>query len=75
MVHIDIWCQLSFNYYSFPLTDNNECEMESVCGSGTFCENTPGSYSCKGMLRMHNGLTHTHTHTHTHSLRQVMHGM
>ena len=29
-------------------TDVDECEVESLCSSGTYCENTAGSHDCKG---------------------------
>ena len=29
--------------------DDNECEDGGVCKEGTYCENQPGSFLCKGM--------------------------
>ncbi|XP_064401094.1 protein disulfide isomerase Creld2-like isoform X4 [Halichondria panicea] len=28
--------------------DVDECEVESLCSSGTYCENTAGSHDCEG---------------------------
>jgi len=34
----------------FP--DKNECSESDtpLCGDGTYCDNTPGSYKCQGEL-------------------------
>lgn len=37
-----------------PSIDVNECtEDTAVCDDDTYCLNTPGSYSCKGMYYMY----------------------
>ena len=37
--------------YTFLAADIDECDDEvAECKDGTYCDNTPGSYKCKGEI-------------------------
>ena len=41
--------EFSFNSITRATLDDNECESGNAeCSVGTYCENTPGKYVCKG---------------------------
>jgi len=42
-VRLPDYCQLVI-----PSLDVDECESDDLCSTGTYCENSVGSYTCKG---------------------------
>ncbi len=53
-VKVRLIAQYSHMIITWPLSpDVDECEVESLCSSGTYCENTAGSHDCKGRHMMH----------------------
>ena len=47
--HVTWSCEYHVTSCECPSPDKNEClEDFSLCSEGTYCDNTPGKYLCKG---------------------------